>query len=142
MWNHNNILKNTVCAIVLLLVSCNMDSDLGKPEGWTLTETRVSDNCNAYQMRFDKHSYFFRFAFSGRCDQITQDNYLRIYTEYLSSYQDSFKGSSGLILLDKIDALTSTSYVDSVVAITAQALGGAVKLYETTENDFTIQVSQ
>ena len=127
--------------VLFLLLSCkNQDEEIGKPDSYILTENYILEDCNIYQMRFMDGEYIFKFSLAGKCKSLSNDLYIKEYSQYLASCQDSLLNRRGYIILDFFQAHNNQDLTDSIIKITRRNFKTAVSLSETTENSFTIKV--
>ena len=128
--------------LALLAGCCTVeDSEIGKPEKYILTETIISEDCNAYQIRYFEGKNIFRFSLSGTCKQLTMDNYIKGYSDYLSLNQDSLVAKRGYIIFDYYSFKdTNNVLVDSIIEITKRKFNTFVSLSEIEKNSFTIKI--
>ena len=127
---------------LFFVTSCVIrDKEIGKPENYKLTEREISEDCIAYQMRFNDGQYIFRFSLSGPCKNLTLENYIQEYSRYLSSQRDSLVYKRGYVILDFYN-LTDTNNVllDSVINITKRNFGAFVSLSEIDSSSITIKI--
>jgi hypothetical protein len=128
--------------LILLAGCCTVgDSEIGKPEKYILTEINISEDCNAYQIRYYEGKNIFRFSLSGTCKQLTMDNYIKGYSDYLSLNQDSLVFKRGHVIFDYYSFKdTNNVLVDSIIEITKREFNSYVSLSEIEENSFTLKI--
>jgi hypothetical protein len=138
----NYIRHTTIVGAFVFLLSCvsKNDDEIGKPEVYTLTERKMSEDCNAYLMGFWKGGYILRFALAGSCKCLTREEYIQEYSRSLNCYWDSLANRRGYIIFDYYFA-NSDALQDSIINITRRKFKAFVFLSEVDKNSFTIKVS-
>lgn len=135
-------MKYRIIIIVFFVLACkHSDDEIGKSENYILSERKISKDCNAYQMRFDKGEYIFRFALSGPCKKLSLKNYIKEYSGYLYSNHDRLVNKKGLIIIEH-NELNNKDIQDSILYITKKNFKADVFLYETDEKSFVLKVSK
>jgi hypothetical protein len=130
-----------IIMILFLLLSCkNKEDEIGRPDPYILTEKNISEDCNAYQMLFKDGEYIFKFSLAGKCKSLNNDLYIKEYSQYLASCQDSLLNKRGYIILDFFQVNNNEDLTDSIIKITKRKFKTAVSLSETNKNSFTIKV--
>jgi len=137
-------MKNSYLLLLLILgTRCGVkDDDIGKHENYILTENNISEDCNAYQLRFNKEGeYIFSFSLSGTCKKLTKNDYIRAYKDYLSKYSDSLILKRGKIMVNYYSfSDTNNVLVDSIINVTQRNFNCHVTLSEIDDISFTLKV--
>ena len=135
-------MKYSLLIVLLVFLSCRpSDQEIGKPENYTLSERKFSEDCSVYQMRFYKGEYILRFALAGPCKNLPLRSYLDEYSAYLSRNDNSLSNKRGLIILE-YNQFNKKDIQDAVMAITRRSFKTDVSLYETEQNRFVLKVSK
>jgi hypothetical protein len=142
MINKIQLMRHTLTVFLLfLLIACkNQNLEIGKPENYILTEKDISKDCNIYQMRFKEGEYIFKFSLAGSCKSLNADNYIKEYSRYLYTYQDSLMSRRGYIIFDYYGINDKNVLQDSIMNITKKHFKTFVTLSEVDNNGFTIKV--
>ncbi len=136
-------MKYSIIIILLILSSCLSisDSEIGKPENYLLTEKEISKDCNAYQIRYYKGDNMFRFSLSGTCKELTMNDYVDEYSEFIQLYKAGLHIRRGYIIFDYYNfSDTSNVFVDSIIEITKRNFNTYVALSKIEQNSFTLKV--
>ncbi len=144
MINNNSTMRYELIGFLLcFLISCkNQNADIGKPENYILTERNVSHDCNIYQMRFKEGDYIFKFSLSGTCKCLSAENYIKEYSRYLHSCQDSLINRRGYIIFDYYDINENNVLPNTIMNITKKHFKTFVSLSEIDKNTFTLKVGK
>ncbi|MBE8723359.1 hypothetical protein [Flavobacterium hungaricum] len=128
--------------LLLTLLSCkNNDDEIGRPDPYILTENHISEDCSAFQMRFDKGDYILNFALSGTCPKLKPEEYTKEYSRYLKVYNDSLPLRKGFILVQYYGFNSNIkTFQDSIIQITKRNFKTNVSLVEENNDFFMIQV--
>lgn len=130
--------------VFLLLIGscCTVKNDeIDKPENYFLTERKISEDCNAYQIKYFSGKNVFRFSLSGKCENLTVDSFLQEYAFYLSTYRDSLMDRRGFVIVDYYSISNPNNIlVDSIISITQRNFETYVALSEIDDKGFTIKV--
>lgn len=131
-----------IITVLFLLLSCKKDdNEIGRPDPYILTENHFSEDCSAFQMRFDKGDYILNFALTGTCPKLKPEEYTKEYSRYLKVYNDSLPLRKGFILV-KYHGFNSNikTFQDAIIQITKRNFKTNVSLVEEDNDFFMIQV--
>ncbi|MFD1602126.1 hypothetical protein ACFSJW_19275 [Flavobacterium artemisiae] len=133
---------SVIVTLLFLCLSCkNKEDEIGRPDPYILTENHISEDCSAFQMRFDKGDYILNFALTGTCPKLKPEEYTKEYSRYLKVYNDSLSLRKGFILIKYHGFNTNIKrFQDSIIQITKRNFKTNVSLIEEENEFFMIQV--
>ncbi len=89
--------------IVILALGCEIQDTIGIPDHYRTYDSYKGCNCNVYKMEFLSGTTLFRFALSGSCKELTENEYLQEYEDYLTAYMQRWDGRNGIVYLEFYD---------------------------------------
>ena len=136
--NYQN--KLFVILILAICFSCKSNKLIEK-ENYNTVETDLND-CNIYKMIFNDGKYMFRFALSGKCDNLSNEDYINNYKTFLDTYKDSLKVKNGMIIFEHYNTpKLNNNMIDSIEKITTEKLKRQVELKEKSEEKFVLIIN-
>lgn len=121
------------CKIIFLFVvfmSCKKQDNIGQPESYILTERNISEDCNAFQLKFKEGKYLLKFSLAGSCKKLTPKQYIQEYVSYLDKNYDSLIHKDGYVIFDYYGLDNSKTIRDSIIKITKRKFNAEVSLTE------------
>ena len=130
-----------IMLILILFYSCkHEEKEIGKSENYILTEKKISDNCNTFQMFFKEGKYIFTFSLSGKCSGFQMKDYIIEYSNFLNSNTRNIKNRKGYIVLNFYNFDYDDTFGNSITSITSKIFHSSVQIHEVDKEQLILKV--
>ena len=136
-------MENRIIIIVLIFIivcqlSCN--NNIQEKDKYIIEEVNIGKDCSIYKIIFENHSYIFKYALSGACNELKVEDYINEYEKFYSS-NDTLKLKSGKILFEYYDNFGKIDYLkDSIINVTRKISKKNVIFHSQDLNSIIIEV--
>ena len=132
-------MKKYISIILFILTACKQNI-IHNPEEYYLTEKNMYDDCNLYQLFFENGDYLFKYSLAGSCNNLTKEDYIIEYTDYLKRNKALLSNRLGFIILDKFDVNDFKKVEDTILFITKEFYKKKIYIYNSDKLSFTLKL--